>query len=435
VLVVAAPTRAAHAADITDVASSAEKNNPFDLRLEIAWSHDYKQAKITRENQQVDPKTGQQSIVDVTELRYRRVLSQILPTLRIGLYHDLEIHVTLPVVLADDASWWPAALKGLPQNSTIHNAGGLCANGQVDASCAGDLFPFTQGSGKNNSFRGGLGDGTLGLTWGILSEKRDKWDPRWNIGFDWTFPSGGKRNPADVSHSSSTLKPVGLETNFFTFSSALSKRIGGADPFLRFWYRLPVPTNRAYSNCDNPNLLADQNIAQAGVQTTCDVAYWSKTGKNHAGFRPAHRGGIDFGSEFIPYEDPAEFVKLSIQLSFGAEYISEARGFSELSDALGKLTYTQQYMHFYGTLGFHVQASQYAKFHLLGTFAHDTQHLLTTESVGHDMDGTGLVELTPDKVNPEQNPNYDFRYDQPGRRFIIEETTHFTLYIMGEVDF
>ncbi len=436
-VLVAVPAKRARAAEITEVADAADPGNPFDLRLEIGWSRDFEQAKITRENLQVDTRTGKSSIVDVTELRYQQVTSTLLPTLHVGLYHDLELHVTLPIVLMDYQTWWPAALSGLPANSTIHNAGGICANGTVDPSCAKDLFPFTKGSGKNNSYRGGLGDGTLGFTWGILNQDRDKWDPRWNIGVDWTFPSGGKRSPYDVSHSASDLKPVGHESNYFTFHTELSRRLGVVDPYFKMWYRLPVPTQRAFSNCDSPGRLADMDTTQPGVQNTCTTqnSYWAKSGSNHAGYKPSHTGGVDFGAEFVAYDDPDVDVKTAIDVGFGAQYVSEGRVYSELSDALGRLTYISDYAHFYGHLGVLVKASQYAKFHLTGTFAHDTAHMLTDESIGKDMDGSGLVELYNNKVSPERNPNYDFRWDQPGRRFRIEETTHFTLWISGEVDF
>ena len=154
-------------------------------------------------------------------------------------------------------------------------------------------------------------------------------------------------------------------------------------------------------------------------------------------------GGVSFGAEFLPYVDPARFVRVALQLSFTADYVSEGRVFNELSDALQKTLYGDEFLRISGTLCARVQASRYAKFHLLATYGHETTHFLTGESIGTDLDGTGLVELpgidTDPAVdvspNPEQNPNYDFRYDQPGRRFRVEETTIFRILIVGEVDF
>lgn len=426
----------AHAAEITEVADAADKDDPFDLEIEVGWVRALEQAKITRENNQVDPRTGNESIVDVTELRYKSVQNDLLLALKAGLYKDLELHASLPIVLSWEQSWRPAVgypdpLPGLPENSTIHNREGICPDGTVDPSCAGDLFPL---SGK--SYRAGIGDGSVGLKWGILNDERDPYTATWTVGVDWTFPSGNKRSAYTVSSDPASPAAVGLKTNFFTFETALSKNLKIAEPFVHFYYRLPSPTRAAFTNCEDPNRLADMDADDPGVQNTCTVGtYWNKTGDNHGGYQPSHVGGFDFGAEFLPYVDPANFIRTAIQLSLGGTYVSEGRNFSELSDAMGRLTYTEQYMQLFGTLGLRIQASRYAKFHVLGTFAHNTEHLLTAESIGKDMNGTGLVELTPNDVNEERNPNYDFRFDQPGRRFRIEETTVFTLFVNGELNF
>ena len=161
--------------------------------------------------------------------------------------------------------------------------------------------------------------------------------------------------------------------------------------------------------------------------------------------RPPHVGGVHFGAEFLPYVDPARFLRVAIELSFGAIYVSEGRYLSsaghrfkatnELSDALGRQLCSEEYVRLDATRGFRVQASRYAKFHILVTYGHETQHMITGETIGVDLDGTGLVELTRDSVNPEQNPNYDFRWDQPGRRFRMTETTLFGLQFIGELNF
>jgi hypothetical protein len=154
-------------------------------------------------------------------------------------------------------------------------------------------------------------------------------------------------------------------------------------------------------------------------------------------------GGVTFGAEFLPYVDPERFVRVAFQLSFTADYVSEGRVFNELSDALQKTLYGDEFLRLLGTVGVRVQASRFAKFHVLASFGTETPHFLTGESIGVDLDGTGLVELpgidtdpnTDAKPNPEQNPNYDFRYDQPGRRFLARGTTLFGLTIVGELDF
>ena len=441
------------AAEITEVADAADGDDPFDFELEVGWSRTQVQAKITREHLQTNPRTGQPDIVDVTELRYRDIRSQLDITARAGLYKDLELHATLPIVFLDAQAWWPAKplLDAGLQNSTLYNDEGICPGGQIDAACRGPLFPFTDDTGQNNSYRGGLGDGSVGLTWGIMNDERDRWSPSLNIGFDWTFPSGAKRSPLDVSHSEGDLKPVGLKTHLFSFHIATSKNMGGIDPFLKFYYHLPIANpEQAFHNCEAPDRLADMDDDDPGVQNTCSVgSEWRADGENRGGLRPSHVGGFRLGSEFLPYYDPAQFIRVAIELSFGAAYVSEGRNFSELSDALQRTTWTGDFLRLDGRLGVRVRASRYAQFHVLATLGHDTEHQLTGETIGKDLgycvgqggqlerrsDCAPVVDLTPNEVNPERNPNYDFRFDQPGRRFRIEELTRFTIFIGGEVDF
>jgi len=244
----------ARAAEITEVADAADGDDPFDLELELGWHRDLEQAKITRENLQTDPATGRDGIVDVTELRYKNVKSEMLITGRAGLYHDLEIHLTIPVVFADNQTWRSASIAGLPENSTIHNRDGLCPNGTVDPACAAPLFDFNGDTGENNSYRAGLGDIRVGLAWGILNDQRDKADPSWVIAFDWQAPTAAKRRQDQISHDSVSPADIGEKTNYFTFSTALSKNLGLIDPFIDFHYRLPSPqVPHAWHNCDNPS--------------------------------------------------------------------------------------------------------------------------------------------------------------------------------------
>ncbi len=47
--------------------------------------------------------------------------------------------------------------------------------------------------------------------------------------------------------------------------------------------------------------------------------------------------------------------------------------------------------------------------------------------------GNNRVNL--DNLNREINPNFDFRYDLPGRRFKIQDSTTLTLMATGVVHF
>ena len=68
-------------------------------------------------------------------------------------------------------------------------------------------------------------------------------------------------------------------------------------------------------------------------------------------------------------------------------------------------------------------------------------HYLTGDSTGKDLDGTcrdesidgACIDIYED--SPEINPNFDYRYDVPGRRFRISETNIFTFSFTGRIQF
>jgi hypothetical protein len=429
----------AGAAEVTAITSAFDDDAPFELKIQIGWLHSAQRTKITREHLQAPAPGESPTIVDVTELQYRRTLNQLRPTVRAGLYKDLEFTFTWPYVFRETQGWGPADLPGLPQNSTLHNTQGICADGRQDAgSCAGPLFPFTDDTGRNSSYRSGLDNGTVGVRWGILNEARHPWSANWVVGAGWSFPMVNQRSPVIVSNSPDDPATYADRVNRWHLETALSRQVGPVDPFIRFHYMLPYARRNAYHNCDNAQMLADMNRQDDGVQNTCSGREWTRNGNNRGALRPAHVGGIEFGAEVLPYLDPEEFIRVAIQLSAGAAYVSEGRDYTILSDALQRLTYHDEYAHLHATLGLRAQASRFAKFNALFTLAHDTPYFITRETIGRDLTGSGVVDLTysqQDIEADERNPNFDFRWDQPGRRFRAEETTYFTIFLMGELNF
>ncbi|MGB0647306.1 MAG: hypothetical protein ACPGQS_09045, partial [Bradymonadia bacterium] len=98
------------AAEIVDVMDAAEPDNPIDVRLDVNYDRALRRSKITRElncyNQPLCPQRPGEvgyvgKIVNVKELRYERITQRVVPKLRIGMYHDLEFAVTMPIVVGD----------------------------------------------------------------------------------------------------------------------------------------------------------------------------------------------------------------------------------------------------------------------------------------------------------------------------------------------
>src|SRR5690242_21952223 len=93
----------AWAAEISHVASSGDRGNPFDLDLGVRWDRTVERATITRE-QTVAGTTAVPggTVTEGDRIRYQRSRNAIVPRLAIGLYKDLELHAEMPYVLGDD---------------------------------------------------------------------------------------------------------------------------------------------------------------------------------------------------------------------------------------------------------------------------------------------------------------------------------------------
>lgn len=416
---------ASQAAEITRVASSFEPNDPFGMFIDVAFEHTRQRGKIVRESYQ-----GGDSI-DVTELRYQMLDTRLQMDLHLGLYKDLEFHFGLPIVFQQERSWNFAMGTGNDNSTIINNC--LKANGDLvsPATAMGSsracttqqpMFAF-DGSKGANSYRSGLGDLTFGLAWAILNQKKDDSAPTWVVSLDYTAPIVEAINPSTPTLSNAQ-GPLGDKVHKYKFSTAISKRIAFAEPYFQLHYTLPWLGPGYYSNCDNPS--ADR----MGKPENCNTEGWNR---ESTGMRPAHVGGFVFGAEFNAFEAASRHQKLALDFRAMVTYVSEGRTYNEMSDLLGKLLYTGDYFQLNGQFGIVGHAAEFV--HLKGyvQLGYTTEHTLTSENIGKDLDGNGTVDIT---ANPKEiSPLFDYRVDRVGRRFRIQEATTLRVFVQASFNF
>lgn len=416
----------AWAADITHIASSFEPNDPFGMRVDLGFERTQQRGKIVREWYQ----NG--DLEDPTELRFTSFDARMNIDVRVGLWQDVEFHFGVPFVFQRD-SFWSFAQGTDASNTTIYrNCQG--ANGQLLGAAEGCTTPGA-GTGRlfnvdetARSFRGGLGDLTFGLAWAPFNQKKDDTKPTWVVGIDYSAPTAARLEPAIVT-TETNRGDIGDRIHRYKFYTSISKRIGLADPYFKIHYTLPFRGPGFYSNCEHPE------TGTLGRPENCGSADW---GRAETGILPAHVGGVIFGSEFVPFEVPSKHQKFAIDLRVLANYVSESRSHNEMSDLLHKLLYTSDYLQMGGQLGIHAQAAEFISLSLSASLAYNTEHSLTSEQVGKDLNKSTTVEVstcaTPAGC-PEVNPNFDWRVDRVGRRFRIAETSIFTLQATASFNF
>ncbi len=432
----------AGAAEITEVASRGEPGNPFQLHIAIRWDRLQERAQITREREAAG--------ADEDELRYTRTRNAIVPRIAVAIAEDLDFHFEIPYVLGDDRSWRFGTRENAPTGgvpsyvSSIEN-NVIDAEGNVAGACASALgCPLFPVAPTTTVYHGGrAGDLTAGVSWGIFNDQKDRTKPYWLVGLDVTFPTAalyepaldrgtGWSSPYDVPGKPG---PFGEKVWKWDFFTVLSRRLGPIDPYVKAHATLMSKSSSTYTNCryaDQLSTLSSSNPVRQMTQQgaiNCKDSSWSDA----AGAQLPWIAGLTFGTEFVPYEDAAEQQKVTLDLRLWADYTSSQRFYNELTDANGKLNWTEDYLTAGAFAGLYLRASKYVSLQATASLSTMTSHYITGESLGKDGSNPTLAAIAADPTL--LNPNFDWRYDPAGRRFRLSEVALFELNFAGVLKF
>lgn len=449
----------AHGAELTDVVDAFDyaNDNPFDFHLEPTFRQEFERGRITREagcDPAVDPtRCDEVSTVFNRELDYRRSQTALDLDFQFGLYHDLEFHIGLPIVIHDRRELEYA--DGVtPQLSSID---------PTDERVAADLDsgvgdPFGEYFGTYRYFdvpddgrkRSGVGDVLIGLAWSPWNDRRNPNAANLTLRFDYVAPTG---KPARGTNSG-----VGRGVHEIRLGIDASRRfVRFVEPYFGFHFTVPVaasgglfeangntvntaPGSRFDTTAGVEVIMADNE--DRGQVYTFDLGFdfgYVLEGRDYGpmfdalasspcnGLTPAEAGyggdGPD-GNAYRPDDDidPNDAACAWVTQQPGnAEFRTDVPlanspyGHDGITDIEG-----------HGIIGghtaFNLQFSPYVKFSI-GTFVHyTTPHFLTAADAGRDRDEDNTVQLdpTPEDGEAERNPNYNLTMDAVGRRFRIE---------------
>lgn len=414
------------AAELTRVASSFEEKDPFGMFLDFTFDRVQDRGTISREWYQLG------DLQDVTELRYQNIRTSLGIDVHLGIYKDLELHVGVPIVFQNDREWFFAGGTNrnnstIYRNCTLDPQGTQCAN---PGSGEGQLFEVDP---RFNSYRAGLGDFTFGLAWNPFVQKKDPSKPTWTLRFDYTAPTAALLTPSTPT-SSSNRGAIGDKVHRFTFSTHVSKRLNQyIEPYVGVWYTLPWRGPGFYSNCDVAYTEGPDSATARGTLShpeNCGAPGWNR---EETGVRPVHTGGANFGTEITVFEREEKHQRFGFDFRGWFNYVSEGRTYNEMSDLFGKLLYSSDYGQVGGQFGIVGSAAEFIRLRAYTSLAYNTEHFLTNEDIGKDLNGNGVVDVTS---SPEEiNPNYDYRIDRVGRRFRLEQQFIFRLMITATFNF
>jgi hypothetical protein len=448
------PAPAAWAAEATDVADAAdtvvfgktERQDLFDLYVGTNFTMHLANGKITREaingrtgvvNADCNSPSTSRDCLPVDELRWKRSSMVLDLDAQVGVFHDLAVTVGMHYIIGDTLKMRYA--KGVTaQSSSVTSPPPRTAG-----TTATPIFPVDGYKAAHNGLGGMYLGGArhagadLGVRWAPLNDERDDSKPSWVLVFKWGIPWLGETwDPAERA-SESDPGPVSDGVHRLTFGTSFSKRIGNfgligidpdvwrrgyMDPYMELNYILPVPQT------------------SGGKSAALDAFDTSKT----FGARPSHIAQLNGGVEIVALEDLKASRKVAVDLGIRTAFFSEGRNYSLMSDPLGEVTYTEQYLNITGIIGLYIQAAEFIRFKAGVMLGYNTEHFLTFGEVGNDKNGDGQV-LPPEQdamaIGDEINPyfcgndpndgcsaNNQQSYDQVGFRFKDEEHTIFSWF-------
>jgi hypothetical protein len=432
----------ARAAEVTRVVSALDDDNAFDFNVTASWTHQVKSAFIKAESAEANGGL-------LKDLQYGQTRDVLSLRMDFGILWDVGLHVEAPLVLADNrhldfdqSEGSGCTYPGQVQMPSCVNAANsqILQRGILPVSSTNDSWgrnasgqQYTSGSRVfQGPKRSGFESLNLGITWAPFNQRRDDTRPTWTLGFDAMLDVFSDMRYDAANPGGNTA--VGPGYHQFWFTTAVSKRFRYFDPYFGAWYMLPVRTNGSL--------------------------FTDPAGSNQMAVNPQQRGGVYAGVEQIAWENPRADQRVTVEILGRMEEHFYGKSASELWEALSGrstcndatqntvecrqgidnnlgattgwgpypgVTETQAYASFGGNVGLNVQVGKYTRFRGLFGLDIDEPHYITYAGAGKDTNGDGRVD--------EPNKLYRESLDAPGRRFRVEGTKVWSLFLQGSMMF
>jgi len=438
----AATPRLARAADVTDVASAFDEDNPFDVRFRVGYVHSEKRGQIKRELEGLS--SSQTAIAVLRDLTYAQTRDVLSLRAEVGLFQDLMLHVELPIYLNEQERYSYDQSAGaacrftpdpMPDCVNAMNSSTI-RDGIIGAPPMGTLVFL--GAARGAGAGSGLDDFdtfNFGLTWAPVAQHRDDTKPTWILAFEPQISIGNimayDRARPNANHA------VSEGVHRLVARTAISHRWRFVEPYMAFWYMYPIPRS--------DSLFKDYGPSQSL--------------KN-----PMQQGGTIFGAELVPFERPKDGHKIFIDVRGRLEGHFAGKGYSEAWELFASstplacdaatqggtnpacnaalttnayqnmpftgITTIQNYASLGADIGIGVQVGQHARFKTSFEYTHDEAHDITGEDIGVPSTAGGRMMSAG-----EYNPAYRATIDQIGRRYRVDNMDTYNFTVWGQIQF
>ena len=407
--------------------TALDQDDTFDFNLTATWLHDAHSAAINREYEA----SGGLSLV--RDLKYASTSDTLDLRTDFGILWDVGLHIDLPIIIASS-------------NNLTFDQGVTAMNSTF---LRDGIYPAPTGTSSTvfqSPTRSGLQYLGLGIQWAAFNQKRDDTKPTWTLGFDADLDifKDMRFDPANPTGNTG----VGLGYHQLIWSTWVSKRFRYFDPYFGASYMLPIRTNGS--------IYQDLGGGQTAVN-------------------PQQQAMVIIGVEQIAWENPSGDQRVTVEVQAHVAEHFAGRGMSELWEPLTGssacktggtdltdcrpsldqvtqapvingvtqpsmikaapypgVTDIDAYGSFGGEAGLNIQVGKYIRFRGLYGMTFDAPHFITNASAGVDTDHNGQVNSADPK---EANPTYRESIDIPGRRFRVESSRDWHLFLQGSLMF
>jgi hypothetical protein len=319
------PDVLSEAAEVVSVVDAFDGEDPFDLHFRLGFQQTWKSSTLTRETHSTEAQfsSGGFTANNLKVAEYTEVTSRMNTRLDIGVYQDLALVVRMPVILSNDRK-----LDGAP--------GALALQGVPGET----LFsvPF------DSPTRSGIEYLAIGLETDLLSQWRDPTKPTWNFGVEGRFdisepmracteaPAAGQvkcADPGDINRNGTpdrATTPNAIELEGSNFSGGRRPGVSRGTTGLAFHTYMSKRVKYLEPYAGIEGLIEFQNASSEYGRTDIQGAL-----VNH----PPLSGTLVMGMAVIPWEAREKYQRIEFDTRFSGTYRSEGRDYSELFDAIG----------------------------------------------------------------------------------------------------
>jgi hypothetical protein len=442
-----------HAGPYSTVPSAADPGDPIDVHFHLDYRFEIERSTIRRERvgQATSPTDP---IPEVKDLLFRGSRHELVPTLELGVFHDLWLSMRLPIVIRQTRDVL------YDQRSTpcsFVEPGATCINSTNSSTVIDGLLPpggFDAGDpagfpvDDDNVFRGpsrkGLDRIYLGAGIAPMNQKRDDTKPTWKINVELAIPVA---KPARLDRDApGNQTSVGTGVYALRVSTSIAKRIGWAEPFFALHWDAPLK-----AKSDSP--FADPGF---GARNTL----------------PQQQAGVHFGFEAIIVDRPLDSTRVGLELSSIINAHFEGRAYTPMWEVFAYagdvrhggplvidedptvggmqaishpgVTDVENYLELGATAAVRAEIGKTVHLAAMASLTTATQHVITFDDAGVDRptcsstQTTGCETDSNDLVNPgtaEVNPLHTPLIDLVGHRYVADDNLAISLGVQAMILF